>query len=101
LQRIVPESAREYVYYGATVQDLTDTWFGVVLRDVGAVIDIKLQGLEGLLLELAAEHRDTVMVGRTHGQPGAPITFGFKVAGWVDELFRHLDRLRSGRSRWS
>jgi adenylosuccinate lyase len=40
------------------------------------------------------------MAGRTHGQPGAPVTFGFKVASWADELRRHLDRLREGQSRW-
>ena len=101
LQLIVPDSAREHLYYGATVQDVTDTWFGLVLRDVGALVERKVRALADLLLELAARHRETVMVGRTHGQPGAPITFGFKVAGWLDELCRHLDRLREGRARWS
>jgi adenylosuccinate lyase len=101
LQRIVPAPAGEHVYYGATVQDLTDTWFGLVLRDVGTLVGDKLSELEGALLELAATHRDTVMVGRTHGQPGAAITFGFKVAGWADELRRHQDRLREGRRRWA
>jgi adenylosuccinate lyase len=100
LQRIVPESAREHVYYGATVQDLTDTWFGIVLRDVEALVGRELNSLQSQLLTLAAAHRDTVMVGRTHGQPGAPITFGFKVAGWIDEVSRHLDRLSEGRARW-
>jgi adenylosuccinate lyase len=101
LQRIVPPPAREHVYYGATVQDLTDTWFGLVLRDVGTLVGHKLWALEGSLLELAATHRDTVMVGRTHGQPGAAITFGFKVAGWADESRRHQDRLREGHRRWA
>jgi adenylosuccinate lyase len=40
------------------------------------------------------------MCGRTHGQPGLPITFGFKAAVWAAELDRHLARLRQGRSRW-
>ena len=40
------------------------------------------------------------MAGRTHGQPGAPITFGFKVASWADEVRRHIARLAEGRSRW-
>ena len=48
-----------------------------------------------------ARHRDTVMVGRTHGQPGAPITFGFKAASWADEIARHLERLAEGRPRWA
>jgi adenylosuccinate lyase len=51
-------------------------------------------------LGLAAEHRGTPMCGRTHGQPGLPITFGFKAAVWAAELDRHLARLRQGRGRW-
>lgn len=100
LQRILPEHAREHVYLGATVQDVTDTWFGVVMREVGAVVWRDLRALEGALLELAGAHRDTVMVGRTHGQPGAPVTFGFKAASWADEVRRHLERLAQGRPRW-
>lgn len=101
LLRILPEHAREHVYVGATVQDLSDTWFGLLMRDVGAVVYRDVRALEASLLELAAEHRDTVMAGRTHGQPGVPITFGFKVAGWADELRRHVQRLVEGRSRWT
>jgi adenylosuccinate lyase len=100
LQRVLPEHAREYVYFRATVQDLTDSWFGVVMRTVGALVWRDLRALEADLLDLARTHRDTVQVGRTHGQPGAPITFGFKAASWADEVRRHLQRLREGRSRW-
>lgn len=100
LLRVLPEHAREHVYVGATVQDVTDTWFGIVMREVGAIVWRDLRALEAALLTLAAGHRDTVMAGRTHGQPGAPITFGFKVASWADEVRRHLDRLREGRERW-
>ncbi|MGH3769292.1 MAG: class-II fumarase/aspartase family protein [Pseudonocardiaceae bacterium] len=100
LRMVLPEHAREYVYFGATVQDLTDTWFGVVMREVGALIWRELRALEADLLDLARTHRATVQVGRTHGQPGAPITFGFKAASWADEVRRHLQRLREGRSRW-
>jgi adenylosuccinate lyase len=100
LLRVLPEEAREHVYVGATVQDVSDTWFGLVMRDVGAVVRRDLAALEVALLELAAEHRDTVMAGRTHGQPGAPITFGFKVASWADEVGRHRRRMEQGRERW-
>ncbi|MFN2478627.1 MAG: adenylosuccinate lyase family protein [Pseudonocardiaceae bacterium] len=100
LQRVLPEHAREYVYLGITVQDLTDTWFGVVMREVGGVVWRELRALEADLLDLARTHRDTVQVGRTHGQPGAPVTFGFKAASWAEEVRRHLQRLRDGRSRW-
>lgn len=101
LLAVLPEHAREHVYVGATVQDVTDTWFGLVMRDLGAVLWRDLRALEARLLELAAEHRGTVMAGRTHGQLGAPITFGFKAASWADEVRRHLERLLGGRSRWA
>jgi adenylosuccinate lyase len=92
--------AGEYVYYGATVQDLTDTWFGLVMRDVGAIVRRDLLAILARLLEIAAEHRDTVMPGRTHGQPGSPTTFGLKAASWADEFSRHVSRLEEGRGRW-
>ncbi len=100
LQEVLPEEAREHVYVGATVQDITDTWFALVMRDVGAVMWRDLRAIEDMLLTMAVEHRDTVMAGRTHGQPGSPITFGYKVASWADEVRRHLQRLSEGRSRW-
>lgn len=100
LRRVLPEHAREDVYFGTTVQDVTDTWFALVMRRVGSVVWRELRALEASLLALAATHRDTPIAGRTHGQPGAPITFGFKVASWADEVRRHIDRLREGRSRW-
>jgi len=100
LQQILPETAGQYVYVGATVQDVTDTWFALVMRDVGSAVWRDLHVIEESLLDLAQTHRDTLMAGRTHGQPGSPITFGFKVASWADEVRRHLDRLREGRPRW-
>ena len=99
LQARLPEHAREHVYYGATVQDVSDTAAALEMRDVGAVVWRDLRAVEGLLLELAARHRDTPMLGRTHGQPGAPVTFGFKAASWADETGRHLQRWRQSRSR--
>ncbi|GAA5123589.1 adenylosuccinate lyase family protein [Haloechinothrix salitolerans] len=100
LRRVLPEPAREWVYYGATVQDLTDTWTALVLRDVGALVARELADIEQAARTLAQQHRDTVMPGRTHGQPGLPITFGFKAAVWAAELGRHRARLTEGRRRW-
>ena len=100
LLRVLPEHAREHVYLGATVQDVSDTWFGLVIQRVAGIAHRDLRALEASLLELAAAHRHTVMAGRTHGQPGSPITFGFKAASWADEIRRHLDRLADGRRRW-
>jgi adenylosuccinate lyase len=100
MQQVLPEPAREHFYLGATVQDVTDTWFALVMRRVGGVVWSDLRAIEESLLGLAERHRSTPMLGRTHGQPGAPISFGFKVASWADEVRRHLDRLAEARPRW-
>jgi adenylosuccinate lyase len=70
------------------------------MRRTGGLAWRELRAIEDLLLTLAVEHRETVMAGRTHGQPGSPITFGFKVVTWADEIRRHLQRLADGRDRW-
>lgn len=101
LQRVLPPDVGEHVYYGATVQDLTDSWFGLTMRDVGDIADRDLRRLIDALRDLAGPHERTVMPGRTHAQPGAPISFAFKLAGWADELGRHLERVRGGRRRWA
>jgi adenylosuccinate lyase len=100
VQRVLPPEAAEWVYYGATVQDITDTWTALAMKKVGAVAWRDLRAVERCCLDLAVRHRDSVMAGRTHGQTGAPITFGLKAAGWADEVRRHLDRLRDGATRW-
>ncbi|HEY4461479.1 MAG TPA: adenylosuccinate lyase family protein [Streptosporangiaceae bacterium] len=100
LRQILPDHAREWVYYGATVQDLSDTWFALVFRAVGDIAERDVTRMRDAALRLAGRYRDTPMCGRTHGQAGLPITFGFKAAVWAAELDRHLDRLRQGRPRW-
>jgi 3-carboxy-cis,cis-muconate cycloisomerase len=100
LRRALPAEAAEHIYYGATVQDLTDTWTALVIRRTGQVAWRDLGAVEALLLDLAERHRDTAMAGRTHGQPGSPVTFGLKVASWADEVRRHRERLAEGAPRW-
>jgi adenylosuccinate lyase len=100
LRAVLPEHAREWVYYGATVQDLSDTWFALVARAVGDIAERDVTRMRDRALALAGQYRDTPMCGRTHGQPGLPVTFGFKTAVWAAELDRHLQRLRQGRGRW-
>jgi adenylosuccinate lyase len=58
-----------------------------------------LRAIEGNLLKLAEAHRDTVMAGRTHGQIGLPITFGFKAAVWASEVRRHIQRMKEIKPR--
>lgn len=99
LETVLPPEVREWVYYGATVQDLTDTWFALTMRTVTDVVVRDLSSAREAAATLARTHRDTVMSGRTHGQVGLPITFGFKAAVWVAELDRQLERLESSRPR--
>lgn len=68
LRAVLPDDAAEWVYYGATVQDLSDTWTALVFRDVADVALRDVGRMRDRALGLAAEHRDTVMCGRTHGQ---------------------------------
>ena len=100
LRAVLPADVHAHLYVGATVQDLTDTWTALALRTVLAEVRGDLLRGEEFALQLAVRHRDTLMAGRTHGQPGAPITFGWKAASWAEEIRRHLDRLQEGEPRW-
>lgn len=98
-QRTLPEPARPWVSYGATVQDVADTWTGLVAQRMLDLLERDLGAAEASLLRLAERHRGDAMLGRTHGQPGLPITFGFKAAGWAAELQRTRARAREARPR--
>mgnify|MGYP003673864350 CR=1 FL=1 len=93
LRALVGGEAAQYVHWGATSQDITDT--GLVLRLVRAtaIMQRRLQTLIAALATLADAHRDTIMVGRTRGQQAVPITFGLKAAGWLAPLLRDRERL--------
>src|SRR5260221_12933050 len=92
VQRRCPGSSGEWLYYGATVQDITDTWTAMVLQRVREIVGRELKEIEGNLARLASEHRDTVMTGRTHGHISLSITVGFQAALWALEVRRHRDR---------
>jgi adenylosuccinate lyase len=82
-----------YVHWGATTQDIMDTGLVLQLRDAAALLQADMQALRHAWGELAARYRDASMPGRTHGQHAPPVTCGYKVAVWVAELDRHLERL--------
>ncbi len=83
-----------YVHLGMTSQDLNDTAMAVQLRESARIIDADLTTVRDAAADLAVRHRRTLMAGRTHGVVAEPITFGFKVAGWVAELDRSRARLQ-------
>ena len=91
--------AGKHIHYGMTSSDVLDTATGVALRDAGDLLVEGVGRLTETVRQKALEHRDTVCVGRTHGIHAEPTTFGLKLAGWVFELARDRDRLRTARDK--
>ncbi len=88
-----------YVHLGATSYDIVDTATALQLKEALKIIEQRLDSLESILLEHALRYKNTVMMGRTHGQHALPITLGFKFAVWMKEISRHIERLRECRKR--
>ncbi|MEM3050681.1 MAG: adenylosuccinate lyase [Candidatus Bathyarchaeia archaeon] len=88
-----------YVHLGATSYDIVDTANALQLKEAVEIIEKRLATLKGLLQKQAAEHKETVMIGRTHGQHALPITLGFKFAVWGYEIQRHIERLNECKKR--
>jgi adenylosuccinate lyase len=82
-----------YVHLGATSYDIVDTANALQLKDAIDLIEKKLEELKAILQKQAGQHKETVMIGRTHGQHALPITLGFKFAVWGYEVERHIERL--------
>jgi len=99
LGALCSEDTRRWLHWGATTQDILDTGFTLQIRDALALIGADLDGVIRALATLAARHRDTVMAGRSFQQHAVPITFGYKVAVWLDEALRHRARLPALRTR--
>ena len=87
------------IHLGATSNDIVDSAVALQIRDSIKLQRQSLKTLLATLSDLAERERDTVMLGRTHGQAAVPITFGLKIAVFVDEFRRHLVRLDELESR--
>jgi 3-carboxy-cis,cis-muconate cycloisomerase len=85
--------AGEYLHWGSTTRDITDTSVVLQIRDALSVIDADLRRVKAALVTLTEKHRSTVMIGRTHGMHALPSTFGFRTAVWLSEVDRQLLRL--------
>jgi adenylosuccinate lyase len=92
-------SSGAYVHLGATSYDIVDTANALQLKDALAVLEKRLSELKAVLQQKAAKYKDTVMMGRTHGQHALPITLGFKFSVWGYEIQRHLHRLSQSHER--
>jgi adenylosuccinate lyase len=91
-EHVGPDS--RYIHLGLTSSDILDTSFALLLKEAMERIIQGVEAFMGVLKEKAMEHRETVMIGRSHGIHAEPITFGLKLAVWYSEMERNLLRLR-------
>ena len=97
VQAAIGPPASSWIHYGLTSSDVVDTALCWALRDASDLLLEAATELLAVLVELARRHRDTVMIGRTHGIHAEPTTFGAKVALWAFQLDRDRARLRAAR----
>jgi adenylosuccinate lyase len=89
--------AARYLHRGLTSSDVLDTALGVQLTRAADILVRDLDRLQAVVRERAMAERDTLMVGRTHGMHAEPLSLGFILAGWLDELARARTRVESAR----
>jgi 3-carboxy-cis,cis-muconate cycloisomerase len=94
LARVCGEPAGGFVHWGATTQNILETGDSLLLKRAHKTLLGQFSRLLAALAELATRSADMPAAGRTHGQHAVPITFGYKIAVWIDELLRHVERLR-------
>jgi len=87
-----------WLHLGLTTSDVWDTATSLQLMDAADLLDKEVEGLLVVLKSKALEHKDTLMMGRTHGVHAEPITFGLKLALWWDEMRRNRKRLADARA---
>jgi adenylosuccinate lyase len=99
LRARLPESAARWVHWGATSKNIMDTGSALQIKATYRVVHDGLNRIERALKVLAKKHRGTLMAARTHGQQAIPVTLGYKVAVWIDEIRRQRERLLESEKR--
>ena len=90
-----------YIHLGLTSSDVIDTALALLMRESLAILIRDVRDVMQELKHLAFEHKDTMMIGRTHGVHAEPITLGIKFAVWFDEMRRNKERLEGALERVS
>lgn len=93
--------ASKYIHMGMTSSDVLDTSLALQMKEASQLILQKLYSLYEALALKALEHKETLMVGRTHGVHAEPITFGLKLALWLEEVERAVSRMKSAQEEIS
>lgn len=101
LAELCAKTARPWIHYGLTSNDLVDTCTSMQMRDALNIIIPKAIKLAHSLIHMAETHARLPAVGRTHGQHASIISFGLKFANWAEEIAVHVERLRSVSKRVS
>src|ERR1700712_4445585 len=99
LGRIVGDPHGGWVHWGATTQNITQTGDLLVLRQAHGVFMRQIGEILSAMANLAERGAEMPIAGRTHGQHAVPATFGYKVAVWIDELLRHVERFQQAAPR--
>jgi adenylosuccinate lyase len=86
-----------YLHLGLTSSDVLDTSFAMLLKEASDMIIADIRKLMEAIKKRAYEHKDTPMIGRSHGIHAEPVTFGIKMALWYDEMRRNLRRMEAAR----
>ncbi|MFY4776997.1 adenylosuccinate lyase [Metabacillus sp. RGM 3146] len=86
---------KKWVHYGLTSTDVVDTALSYLLKQANEILREDLKRFIGILKNKAIEHKNTVMMGRTHGVHAEPTTFGLKLALWYEEMKRNLERFEN------
>jgi adenylosuccinate lyase len=94
-ENVGPEG--RWLHYGLTSSDVVDTALAMLMRDATDLIAADLEALLPVVERQARRHRNTVMIGRTHGVHAEPMTFGLKLLLWHSELRRHAARVARAR----
>ena len=90
--RVGPSS--KYIHFGLTSSDILDTTLAIQLKRTSKIIVADIEKFSKILKKKAYEHKDTIMMGRTHGVHAEPITLGLKFALWHQEVGRNLKRIK-------
>ena len=99
LSEVCSGNAGKYVHLGATSYDIVDTANALQFAAATNLIKAQIRELRVTFVSLAKDYKNTIMLGRTHGQYSIPITFGLKMAVYAMEVDRHLERLHECKSR--
>ncbi|MCF6186974.1 MAG: adenylosuccinate lyase family protein [Desulfobulbaceae bacterium] len=99
LRQVCTKEAGQFIHFGATTQDIQDTAQILEIRNILTLVERDLVIIIGQVIALAEKYGNLVTIGRTHTQHALPMTMGLKMAVWLDELYRNLERFEEMKGR--